>query len=229
MSLTIGASAAAFSYPFLKSSANSADAFASPAANAAQPAPGLHAAQQAALAKIQDSAKSSIASGNAKSFLLSLSAESLSVLQEANDIALPINANQVSEVGAENLLLGPGHYVDPNNTGTIEVGQATLVTFPPLNAPQAVKDAWKATTSGLSDHDAELLGLQFIGISPSLGGDGDKVLSEEASPNFNWTALFNSMQYSNDITRPYNSPETSDKISALLTKFQAELKNHGVI
>jgi len=140
----------------------------------------------------------------------------------------PVNAGQVSEEGAENLLLSPSHPVDSNNDGVVDVGQAQITSFPPLNAPQAVKDAWTAATKGLSQEDVLRSSVSFIGISPSLSGRVDPTLSKESSPNFDWTSYVDQLQKSNDLNRPLNSPQTSDLIASILSKFKSELQSRGV-
>jgi hypothetical protein len=234
MSLSIDTAASAFFNPFANSRQATASASAQPIstsstdADPALPSSGLDSAQQAAVQKLYNAAAGSVAAGQAKSFLLNLSPEQLSLLQEAHGLVNPVNAGQVSEEGAENLLLSPSHYVDSNNDGVVDVGATHLSIFPPLNAPQAVKDAWTATTKGLSQDDIIRSAGLFLGVSPLLSGRVDPTLSKESSPNFDWTNYIDQLQNSNDLNRPLNSPQTSDQIAALLTKFKSELQSRGV-
>lgn len=41
----------------------------------------------------------------------------------------------------------------------MEVGEGRLLVFPPVNAPQAVKDAWAQATEGLSEQDIAIAQL----------------------------------------------------------------------
>ena len=102
------------------------------------------------------------------------------------------------------------------------------MVFPPVNAPQAVKDAWTAATKGLSPADVLRGASLFLGVSPSLSGKSDLTLSKESSPNFDWTNYIDQLQKSNDLNRPLNSPQTSDQIAAILSKFKSELQGRGV-
>src|SRR6202163_5095643 len=183
MSLNIGATASAFYNPFAISQRATANASAQPpsadTADPALPSSRLDSAQRADVQKIYNAAASSVAAGQAKSFLLNLNPAQLSLLQEAHGLVNPVNAGQVSEEGAENLLLSPSHPVDSNNDGVVDVGQAHLAVFPPLNAPQAVKDAWTATTKGLSQDDIMRSAAVFLGVSSSLSGAADSTLSKE--------------------------------------------------
>jgi hypothetical protein len=232
MSLNIGATASAFYNPFAISQRATANASAQPpsadTADPALPSSRLDSAQRADVQKIYNAAAGSVAAGQAKSFLLNLSPEQLSLLQEAHGLVNPVNAGQVSEEGAENLLLSPSHPVDSNNDGVVDVGQAQITSFPPLNAPQAVKDAWTAATKGLSQEDVLRSSVSFIGVSPSLSGRVDPTLSKESSPNFDWTSYVDQLQKSNDLNRPLNSPKTSDLIASILSKFKSELQSRGV-
>lgn len=190
---------------------------------------------QTEVAHIDDQAKGSIANHTAKSFLLSLNTEQLSVLQHANYVADPIDVNSISEEGAENLLLDKDHRVDLNNDGYTEVGLAKLGQFPPPNASQAVKDAWNAATSGISDRDKMMYSFRFLGggldlLNKELGKSNTEpsLASQISSPNFNWTQLFNTVRYDIDLARHLNTPEFSDRFQAFADRFQTELKNRGL-
>lgn len=90
--------------------------------------------------------------GSAKEFLQSLSKDELALVQQANSLADNINIGGLSAEGAQNLLSQPdgSDLVDLNNDGIVEVGAARTIHFPPVNAPQYVKDAWAAATEGMS-------------------------------------------------------------------------------
>lgn len=111
-----------------------------------------------------------------KNFLQSLSKAELAVIQKAHSLADTININRLSTEGATNLLTqpDPDFRVDLNNDGVVEVGEARTISFPPPNAPNHVKEAWKEATSGLSELDKSTLelrmhtsvyGIQINGVS----------------------------------------------------------------
>jgi hypothetical protein len=225
-----------YSNPYINASKATGGQTSSAAATGSAPTEGTDADRQASIAKIYDEARSSVANHSAKSFLVGLSTEQLSLLQHANDLVDSINVNSLSEEGAENLLVDRDHRVDLNNDGFEEVGAAKIVQFPPPNAPQAVKDAWNAATSGLSDEDKFKYSIRFIGdqflsqLNQAAGksSPGDSLLSQISSPSFDWTSLFKTFHYDIDIARPYNTPEFSNDSQAFLDKFQTELQNRGV-
>jgi hypothetical protein len=88
-----------------------------------------------------------------KDYLETLSDDDLSILQKEHHLANKINVDSLSEEGAENLLVADGdtrNYVDLNNDGLTEIGEAKMIVFPPPNAPDSVKDAWDKTSANLS-------------------------------------------------------------------------------
>jgi|GEM_PF-1776072 len=102
---------------------------------------------------------------SAKDFLLSLTSDELYIIQKANGLASQINANNLSDEGAENLFLRPlgeDKIVDLNNDGIEEIGEAKMVFFPPPNAPDSVKKAWTEGTSGLSSEERMNIFFKFI-------------------------------------------------------------------
>lgn len=114
-------------------------------------------------------------------FLRSLSSSEREVLQHMHGLVGAINPAGLSHEGAVNLLRSPGSAQDIDHDGFQMVGIAKTWTFPPPDAPEAVKQAWADTTRGLSESDVMLLQGTFLPISvpgyesPSayLGADTD--------------------------------------------------------
>lgn len=104
-------------------------------------------------ASILNQAYDTVPEGSAREFLLTLSVEELHVVQVQHALADPISPGRLSEEGALNLLLPHGFAVDPNHDGLLETGVSKGLTFPPLDAPQSVRDAWLAVTKELSEMD----------------------------------------------------------------------------
>ncbi|MCC2618346.1 hypothetical protein LJ739_18985 [Aestuariibacter halophilus] len=100
---------------------------------------------------------------SAKAFLASLSPQQLALLQKSNGLVEPIQVTNLSEEGAQNLLSQPdgSDRVDLNNDGIVEVGIAKTIQFPPVNAPQHVKQAWENATKDLSWGDKAILELSM--------------------------------------------------------------------
>ena len=100
---------------------------------------------------------------SAKEVLNNMSKSELQLLQTATSLASQINVNSLSKEGAINLLAQPDKtgLVDLNNDGIVEVGAARNIMFPPVNAPDYVKDAWDKSTEGLSFSDKAILELNL--------------------------------------------------------------------
>lgn len=114
-------------------------------------------------------------------FLQSLSTAELETLQSIHCLAEAIVPTGLSEEGALNLLYSPGHLQDIDHDGFQSVGLARTWTFPPVNAPESVKQAWLEVTADLSEREAMLLEGSFLvltlpahfGGSAYIGPDAD--------------------------------------------------------
>jgi hypothetical protein len=175
----------------------------------------------------------SVTSGGAKGFLASLSAEDLALLQQAKGLAATINVSSLSEEGAANLLLDRESHVDLNNDGLVEVGAAKIITFPPVNAPQSVKDAWEAATAGMSERDRMSLSghialpLTFGTTLPGHTGEGPQ-LGDMANAGFDWNDLIARLLDGIEAGRPYNTAAVSDMLEDGVRRFGDELKSRGL-
>jgi len=98
---------------------------------------------------------------SAKQVLAEMSQDELALLQKATSLAAPIKVNALSQEAAINLLAQPDRtgIVDLNNDGIVEVGAARTISFPPVNAPARVHDAWEKATEGLSEWDKKTMEL----------------------------------------------------------------------
>lgn len=163
---------------------------------------------------------------SAKETLLTLNSQALEILQNNAHLANAIRPENLSEEGAANVLNGKDHYIDLNNDGLVEVGEAKLMIFPPLNSPKSVKDAWDAATAGMDKGD-KLTFSGMMGLPLNLPGAKNQ-LSDMSSSGFNWGKLMQDMLYSNDAARRYNRPEMSDKVESWLTNFLGALKEQGL-
>jgi len=125
---------------------------------------------------------------SAKEVLADMSQGELRLLQKATSLAEPINVSELSQEGAINLLAQPDRtgMVDLNNDGIVEVGVARSISFPPVNAPESVHQAWEKATEGLSEGDKlhmELsLHLSIYGVE--IEGQPSK---QALSPDQQWS------------------------------------------
>ena len=86
-------------------------------------------------------------------FLQTLTQEEQGVVQRSHCLAGPFDASTMSKEGAYNLLLPEGYQVDFDHDGIQEVGAAKTITFPPLDAPEQVKQAWLTATQDMDEGD----------------------------------------------------------------------------
>lgn len=100
---------------------------------------------------------------SAKEVLASMSRSELNLLQKSAGLVNKIKIDSLSDEGARNLFAHPDKtgLVDLNNDGLVEVADARMMTFPPVNAPASVHEAWENATSGMSKSDKMVLELQM--------------------------------------------------------------------
>lgn len=114
---------------------------------------GTSANDQTAYAAILNRAYSQGGMDDPVAFLNSLTPEEQGVVQRAHCLADPFDASTISKEGAYNLLLPEGYQVDFNHDGIQDVGAAKTISFPPLDAPEQVKQAWLTATQKMDEGD----------------------------------------------------------------------------
>ena len=126
---------------------------------------------------------------SAKEVLAGMSKEDMDLLQKATGLADPIRPNSLSNEGAINLLAQPDKtgMVDLNNDGIVEIGVGRMVTFPPINAPDSVFQAWDKATENMSEGDEMVMQLHMH--TATYGALVDGVATKEPlSPEQQWSA-----------------------------------------
>ena len=187
---------------------------------------GMSEGQQDAVSSLYAKARAAVQGGQGRGFLASLDTQSLALLQQAASLAAPVNVSTLTEEGAENLLLAPTEAVDLNSDGMIEVGAALTSSFPPVNASPELRAAWEKTASGMNERDAMTLSFKLSGVSISL--DGGSIKGQDFSGGFDWKGYMQKLIASNDMSKPYNSPEQYQKVNDQLLSFWAALKEQGL-
>ena len=188
---------------------------------------GMSEGQQDAVSSLYAKARAAVQGGQGRGFLASLDTQSLALLQQAASLAAPVNVSTLTEEGAENLLLAPTEAVDLNGDGMIEVGAALTSSFPPVNASPELRAAWEKTASGMNERDAITLSFKLSGVSISL--DGGSIKGQDFfSGGFDWNGYVQKLIASNDMSKPYNSPEQYQKVNDQLLSFWAALKEQGL-
>lgn len=122
---------------------------------------GTSANDQTAYAAILNRAYSQGGMDNPVAFLQSLTPQEQGVVQRTHCLAEPFDASTMSKEGAYNLLLPQGYQVDFNHDGIQEVGAARTITFPPLDAPEQVKQAWLTATQNMGEGNMMTYQLQM--------------------------------------------------------------------
>lgn len=171
---------------------------------------------------LMDKAAQADAEARPLEFVRGLSTGEREVLRHIHCLADSVNTAALSEEGALNLLRSPGSAKDLDRDGFQMVGAAKTWTFPPPDAPAAVKQAWEETTRGLSESDVMLLQGSFLPIR----------VPGESSPSAYWGAetdyskLAEKVLASAEFSRSYDEPwqvATRDRQIELLRNLIGQL------
>ncbi len=134
---------------------------------------GVSLEEQLHFAGLLNKAYSAKAQDAAKAYLQTMNRDDLAVLQRQHGLADPIQVANLSEEGAENLLLPAGWGKDLDGDGQFEVGVAHTMSFPPQNAPMKFKEAWEEACADLPERDVMTLGFSMMlglsSIEPASG------------------------------------------------------------
>lgn len=165
-----------------------------------------------------DKAVAQRAYDNPQAFLRSLSPSELEVLQHIHCLADSLAPSGLSKEGALNLLLAPGHSQDIDNDGFQMIGLGKTWQFPPVNAPESVKQAWKETTAQLSESDVMLLEGSLLPMS--IGNNA------YISPDANYKTIVQRVIEGAEIGKKFDKPwqyETREREIELLKTFLGKL------
>lgn len=159
-----------------------------------------------------------------QAFVQSLSSEELTALQKIHGLADPIQTTGLSEEASLNLLLPPNEVRDTNHDGFLSVGAAKMWTFPPVDAPAEVKQAWDQATAGMNSGDVLMMQASFMPLSDIPGFSNT---SAYLGPDASYTELTKNALAGAEFNRKYDQPwqyETRDKQIAFLRSFLEKLK-----
>lgn len=167
-----------------------------------------------------------------KEFLSTLTTDELYTIQKANSLANQIQVNMLSNEGAENLFLKPlgnDKVVDLNDDGIVEIGEGKFGFFPPPNAPDSVKAAWKDATQNMSPEDKFNLTLKFLAeqLTRNITKNPDGSFSRRKPGDPGWVNIFGDTEASyislfnkiiHEIDNPLAAPDGEQKKKDELTK-----------
>lgn len=175
-----------------------------------------------------------------KGFLAGLNNDEMDLLQRAHGLADPIQRESLDFEGAYNLLLPHDEARDVNHDALLSIGAGKTITFPPQNAPESVKAAWKEATAGMSDMERLSYELHMF-ASEHLknihqGGDGRATIFEPGEPGyrvpfgddgFSYQAMVAAQLEALTAARNGIPLEQWQRDERFLNSFAEALKRHG--
>ena len=160
-----------------------------------------------------------------KAFLKSLSPQERHALQTIHSLADPIDPGGLTEEGAQNLILPPNRAEDVDRDGFNMVGLAKMWQFPPNNAPDSVKEAWKTATKDLNGNDLLLMTSFMPLVIPGVN-NGSAYIPEDADYGAMTARTIEGLEYAKRFDKEWQRPVRENQI-ALLQKFQEALATTG--
>lgn len=124
-----------------------------------------------------------------QAYVQNLSKTQLATLQAIHHLADPINASQLTEEGAINLLLPPAAQIDLNHDGLTQNGKAYGIRFPDSRTPSEVVAAWDLATAGMDTGEKMVHELRMktpvLFANIHVSADGQTVtVTEPGDPDF---------------------------------------------
>ncbi|WP_309024570.1 hypothetical protein [Pelagicoccus sp. SDUM812002] len=146
-----------------------------------------------------------------------------------------LNPATMTEEGALNLILPFNERQDIDNDGFVEKGHGVGWSFPPVNAPQHVHDAWKETTEGMTAGEkmmAEAALLPSMLRRDNATGEVTQVERSEsnnpyARAGFSYVAIVQQRLDSLEAFKHDMSSEQYDFKKDFLTRFRGHLSDEG--
>ncbi len=168
-------------------------------------------------------------------FVQSLSSGELATLQAMHSTG-ELDPTTMSEEGALNLILPFNERQDIDNDGFVEKGHGVGWTFPPVNAPQSVHDAWAKTTEGMTAGEKMMSEAAFLPpmlIRDETTGQVSELERSEANnpyarANFSFSRMVEQRLESIEAFKFDMKPEQYDFQKGFLTKFRDYLAANGV-
>ncbi|MCK5778484.1 MAG: hypothetical protein KAH11_06815 [Rhodospirillales bacterium] len=178
------------------------------------------------------------------SFLKNLSDDGIDLLKQAQSLpaGAQIDLSKLNQEEALNFILPHSGQVDLNNDGIVASANGGKgFMFPPPNAPQDVKDAWKEATDGMSDSDIFLMSgkfmMQFMISNIRVDDNGNVHRAEPGDPDwrnifaedgYSYMEAINEFKAANEFSRPDNTPEMYERIKSLLARLENVFSSHGI-
>jgi len=158
-----------------------------------------------------------------QAFLRSLTTEELRATQKIHGLAESIQTQGLSKEASLNLLLPPSEVQDIDHDGFLSVGAAKGWTFPPVNAPSYVKQAWKEATAGMDFGDILMMQSSFMplpDVGLSVGAEKSAYLGENTSYTDLTQRALDGAEFSKRFDEPWQRESREKQISFLQTFLQ---------
>jgi len=159
-----------------------------------------------------------------QAFLNTLAPKDLAYLQAIHGLADPIAPQSLNQEAALNLLMPPNALKDTNKDGFLSVGAALMWTFPPVDAPDNVKQAWSKATAGMDAGEIMDAQMGFMPIIPPGGSPEDA--HAYLGSNTDYTKLVETVLDCTIYAKRFDQPwqrEFRDKEIAFLERFKQQL------
>ena len=104
----------------------------------------------------------------AKNVSKGLNKQEKEVLRKIHGLADPIKFDDLSDEGLLNLFYQPGESKDIDNDSFLEIGAGVTKPFPPVNAPDYIKQAWEDSTKDMTFKEKMMAQTLFWGQELSV-------------------------------------------------------------
>ncbi|MGV3609230.1 MAG: hypothetical protein ACO1RA_22700 [Planctomycetaceae bacterium] len=158
-----------------------------------------------------------------QAFLRSLTTEELRATQKIHGLAESIQPQGLSKEASLNLLLPPSEVQDIDHDGFLSVGAAKEWTFPPVNAPSYVKQAWKEAIAGMDFGDILMMQASFMplpDVGLPVGAEKSAYLGENTSYTDLTQHALDGAEFSKRFDEPWQRESREKQISFLQTFLQ---------
>lgn len=183
--------------------------------------------------------------GDPLAFLKTLSQDGLDLLKKVHSFpaGMTVDLASMDREAAINFVVPDSRQVDLDNDGLIGSANGTKAfRFPPVNAPQAVKDAWAEATEGLSDRDRMLSEGMFLSLVVTVNltydtagnpvgimdPDDQNFVNPFADPGFSYPKIVDNKLANLERFKAQYSVESYERGTRVLTAFAEALERNGV-
>lgn len=170
-----------------------------------------------------------------KTFLKSLDFDQRDLVKRANSYGTRFtdaNIDSWSKEGAANMLREQDwrFAIDINSDGIVDHGAGKSFVFPPVNSPDAVKDAWEIMSKDMTDKEAMLFTMRFLPFKiegyPEATTIRDYNLNKQGFPKTSdgWMELLDKIYETEEWSSKTNPHAPSREINKKMMEHITEFK-----